>query len=78
MIKPIIQNIRLILLQFLLINQFDPVSIWIEDKGNILHSSVGQFFLEGDVEIFEAGTGVFEGGDGDTDLEVRIGSQSGE
>lgn len=68
MIEPVIEDISLIFLCFLLVDEFDPVAVWVEGKGNVLHSSVGKLFLEGDAEALEAGTGVFQGADGDTDL----------
>ena len=68
MIEPVIEDISFIFLQFLLIDEFDPVTVWIQDKGNVFHSSVAELLLERHAETLETGTGIFQGADRDADL----------
>jgi hypothetical protein len=69
MIEPVVEDIGFIFLQFLLIDEFDPVAVWIQDKGNVFHSSVAELLLEGHPETLETGTGIFQGADRDADLD---------
>lgn len=53
-------------LQSLILNDLDPVTIWVKHKGDILHSAISQPLLPVNAEIIEASTSSVEVVDGDT------------
>jgi hypothetical protein len=68
MIESVISDIRLILSEFLLSDEFDPVTIWIQTKGNVLHPSLCEFLLECDSQSVKTGTRIFQRTHGNTNL----------
>ena len=68
MVEAIIQDIRLGFIQFVLTDELDPVSIWIQGERNIVHPTFMEFLLELDPQPLETSARMLQRTHRDTNL----------